>query len=222
MVAPDELEGAADEVLEATGTSAPVDAFALARACGFEIRAAPDVVRAERREDVILLDPRMRPERQHMQVCHELGHFTLERHGLPDTEASARYVGGALLMPRRELDRDLTRTAWSIPRLRELHVHASATALAVRITQLRDAVATVLDMGGRRRPWRIVSPWLPESDPRRRVTTFERELAARAIAEGGEARDDLADLCYAVPLIEHGYQYAIVVCELEQLSLRLA
>ncbi len=160
----------------------------------------------------------MRPARQHMRIAHELGHFALERHGLDDTEDGARYVGGALLLPRRAMHRDLVETAWSITKLQKRHEHASATAIAIRITQLRDAVATVFDLAGHRKPWRRASSWITDARIGR-VSKFERDLAHRALEAGCEVRGD--ELCYAVPVVEGNYSQVIVVCELEQLSLRL-
>jgi hypothetical protein len=220
MEAPwEEWEAAAAEIIETTATSTPVDAFSLATACGFEVRPYPGS-RAERRDNVIYLNTRMRSQRQHSAIAHELGHFALERHEIPDSEPGARWAGGALLLPGRVYGRDLTRTAWSISKLRELHVNASATALAVRITQLRDAVATILDPTGHRKPWRVFSPWINERRLRR-VSAWEQDLAVRAYDAREELRGD--ELCYAVPLLEGPIDEhrVIVVCELEQLSLRL-
>lgn len=220
-MSPREWEGLAAELLDATGCDEPpVDAFELAACAGFVVRAASRAaLDSERR--VIHVDIRARSERQHMGVAHELGHWLLRRSGA-DSEDGARYLGGALLLPRAAYSADLTRTAWSIGKLRERHVNASATACAVRITQLRDAVVTVLDPRGRLRPWRVVSPWVAE--PRlRRVTAWERELARAAYEAGEEVRGD--GLCYAAPLTEGARgaeeHRVIVVCEIEQLGLRL-
>ena len=213
-----EWEAVAAEVVDATCTTAPVDCFRLAAACGFAVRLHTGAT--ELRAGEILVGADMRPQRQHMRIAHELGHFALARHAIPDTEHGARWAGGALLLPRRDFDRDLTRTAWSMARLRELHVNASATAIAVRTTQLRDAVATILDPRGRKKPWRISSPWIAEKRIVR-VSAWERELAQRAFDAGEEVRGD--ELCYAFPLLEGepDEHRVIVVCELEQLSLRL-
>ncbi len=213
-----EWEAAAEELLDATCTSSPVDAFALAPACGFEVRHR--VGRAERKGNVIYVNVRSRPVRQQMNISHELGHFAHERAGLVDSEPGAKYIGGALLLPRRDFNRDLTRTAWSLPKLRELHRNVSATAIAVRTTQLRDAVATVIDPRGHKKPWRVWSPWI--ADRRlRRLSAFERELAERAYEERAEVRGD--ELCYAFPLVDGppSEHRVVVVCEIEQLSLRI-
>lgn len=217
-----EWEGIAAEFADAVGCDAPpVDAFALADACELTVEPAPvRTAELDHERRLIKLNVHMRHERQHMSIAHELGHFAQIRAGVTNECDGARYIGGALMLPRAAVDRDLVQTAWSIPRLRELHYNASATAIAVRITQLRDAVATILDPRDRRKAWRVISPWISENRLRR-VTTWERELARQAYEAGGEVRGD--ELCYAVPLNEGpaDEHRVIVVCELEQLSLRL-
>lgn len=211
-------EGAAAELLDGTCTSTPVDAFALAAACGLKVRVGGARV-ARLDGNVIHIAPKMCSPHQHMGVCHELGHFALARHGLEDSEEGAKYIGGALLMPRREMRRDLVATAWSITKLRERHVNAYAIAIAERITQLCDAVATIIDPRGRKKSRRILSPWINEPHLAKRTSAWERELALKAWETGEEIRGD--ELCYAVPVIDFGEDRVIVVCELEQLGLRL-
>lgn len=215
-------EGAAADLACAVGyDDPPVDAFQLADAC--ELIVEPAAVRTaelDHSRRLIKLNVRMRRERQHMSVAHELGHFALVRSDLVNDCDGARYVAGALMLPRGHFDRDLSRTAWSLSELKKRHHNASATAIAVRITQLRDAVVTVLAPNGGPRPWRIASPWV--SDRRlRRVSSWEHELAAEAYATRTEVRGD--ELCYAVPLLDGPVDEhrVVVVCELEQLSLRL-
>jgi hypothetical protein len=125
------------------------------------------------------------------------------------------------LLPRIAFDRDLRRTRWELAALRTLHPNVSATAIAIRITQLRDAVVTVFDPRGRLRPWRAASPWLV-GPHLQRVSRWERDLAAEAYEKNAEVRGD--ELCYAVPLVEGDRvnHRVLIVCELEQLSLRLA
>ena len=124
------------------------------------------------------------------------------------------------MLPSRETTRQLTETAWSMRRLREINVNVSATAIAVRITQLRDAVCTIIDPRGRRRPWRVWSSWITDPRVSRGVSRWERELAERAYAAGDEVRGD--ELCYAVPVLDDDEHHrVIVVCQREQLSLRL-
>lgn len=214
----EDWEGAAAELLDATCTSAPVDAYALAAACGFEVRHWSGAG-AMREGSTIKVNSRSRVQRRHGLVAHELGHFALERSGIEDSERGAKYVGGALMLPARETRRDLADTAWTIAKMRERHVNVSATAIAVRITQLRDAVATIIDPSDRVRPWRVWSPWL--ADPRlARLSKWERDLARQADESGEEVRGD--ELCYAVSLVDGTMRRVIVVCEAEQLALRLS
>lgn len=224
MSAPD-YEGIARDLLERTGTDdPPVDAFVVADAWGFKVEAANapslDLDRAR-----ILVPLGGRPERVHMSIAHELGHFGLIRAGAENVEDGARYIGGAVMLPRQRFDRDLTRTAWSITKLRAIHANVSATAIAVRITQLRDAVAAIIDPRGRKAPWHVLSPHVhdPRID-RRRVTKWQRELAMQAWEAGCEVRDPTSELCYAVPVVddpETSEPRVIVVVERRQLSLRL-
>lgn len=135
---------------------------------------------------MIHLNPKMRPQRQHGRIAHELGHVALRRSGLEDSEDGARWAAGALMLPRYDFGRDLTQTAWSLPKLRALHVHASAEMIAIRTVQLRDAVATVFD--GRRLTRRLWSPWVEHPAlHRRRRTRLRAGASARRSARCGGA-----------------------------------
>lgn len=212
-------EGTARAALEETTTSPPVNAFALAKALGFDVESWSEAgAELDESARVIRVTSRARPVRRHGLVVHELAHHRLRlEHN--DSEDGARYVAGALMLPREPFGRDLTRTAWSLPRLQALHVNASAQMIATRIVQLRDAVATILDAGGRRVTSRVASPWLATDARLVRVSKWERELAQRALDTGLEARG--AELCYAVPVVDGSHRRVVVVCELEQLSLKL-
>lgn len=182
----EELEGVAREALEATNTTPAVDAFALAAALGLRVcamHAGGGLYDAQART-IYLSGRPMRLTRQHGQVAHEIGHALQQDHGLPDLEEGARYLAGALLVPREHLDRAL-RLGWSITRLRLAHPHASAEMLARRITQVRSSVATVFD--GERVTVRVGSPWLDErlGPPSER----ERELAIAARAAATEIEE---------------------------------
>lgn len=136
MIAHEEWEGAASELLDATCTTPPVDAFKLADACEMTVRPWSGRGAMWDGDTTIKLNMRARRERQHGQLAHELGHFALRRARIDDSEEGARWVGGALLLPRREFGRDLVETAWTLSRLRERHVNASAQMIAYRIVQL--------------------------------------------------------------------------------------
>lgn len=209
-------EGTAARALERAKVGAPVSAFAVAEGLGLTVEpwssAGASLDRVRR---VILVNPRVRIVRRHGLIAHEAGHFVLDEEG-NDSEVGARYLSGALLLPRWDFGLDLKRTAWSLLKLRERHPFASAEMIARRIVELRDAVATVIDNGRVTR--RIPSPWLADARLRR-VSRWERELADAALDAGEEVRGD--ELCYAVPLVDGPWRRVIVVCEVEQLSLRL-
>lgn len=197
-------EGVAQEILDASCTTAPVSAFALARACGYRVASwQGQGALIDRDGGTIYLSPFItRPERQHELVAHELGHHLLWEHRLENTEQAATYIAGALLVPRRDLDRALRRDGWSIEKLRKAHPHASAAMIAVRITQVRPAVQTTFD--GPDVLARRASPWLDRDVAP--VRPWERELAARAIETRGEAAND--GPAVAVPI---GTTRAVVV-----------
>jgi hypothetical protein len=112
--------------------------------------------------------------------------------------------------------------AGSDPKGNEFHPEMlePGETIAVRIVQVRDAVVSIIDPTGHRKPWRVFSPWVSERRLRR-VSPWERDLATQAYETREEVRGD--ELCYAVPLLdgETDEHRVIVVCELEQLSLRL-
>lgn len=210
-----EWEGAAARAVEEAKVAAPVSAYELARGLGLRIIAGPvPGARLNPTQRLIELNPRARKVRRHGLIAHEVGHFVLQRDG-EDSEAGASYVGSACMLPRLDIDRDIRRTAWSLLKLRDLHPNASAEMIARRIVELRDAVVTIIDG---RTVRRVASPWL--TDPRlRRTSRWERDLAERALEIGEEVRGD--ELCYAVPFIDGPWRRVIVVCEAEQLALRL-
>ncbi len=165
--------------------------------------------------DRISYSRRAREVRQHGLIAHELGHWTLGWAGEEDTEQGARYLAGALMLPRSVFDRDLRRT-WDIEHLRAKHLNASAEMTAIRVVQLRDAAVAIFDQG--KLTGRFVSPWIVD---RRidRVSRYERELAQRALEAGETIRDD--DLCASTPVFDGHHRRVIVLCEYRQLALRL-
>jgi len=200
-------------VHDATGLDAPVCAFELAAACG--LVCVPGGRGASLVGDVVSYDASARPVRQHGLVAHEVAHYVLRLHGEPDDEASANCTAGALMLPRARYDRDLRETAWDLRELQRRHPNASAELCARRITELRDAVVTVIDQGKVR--VRVRSPWMPAAPLR--LTALERELAGAAL-ETGEVQVG-GNLLAAYPFIEGNWRRVIVVAEAAQLSLRL-
>lgn len=208
-------EGVADELLTETGwDEPPVDAYDLAACCGVRVVDVKGPGAALHR-DTIFVDRRARLVRRHGHIAHELGHWALRRGGEDDTEAGARYLAGALMLPRRAFDRDLAES-WAMERLRARHLNASVEMIARRIVALREGVATIFDNGTLKR--RVVSPWVAGRFPK--ATSFERHLAAQCLASGTTVEID--SMLYAVPVfdLEAGWRRVVVVAEAEQLSLR--
>lgn len=206
-------EGIAADLLDATSITAPVDAFLLAHRCNIEVRGG---TRLSRREgNVVYIDATTRRVRTHGVLAHEIGHFALERAGEPDDEPGARYLAGALMLPRRDFDRDLRQCGWLLTELQARNPNASIEMIARRIVQMRDAVATIIDHGKVR--YRSASPWL--DDPRLgRITKWERALADEAVSTGEPAQGGA--LVWAVPVIDPPWERVVIVAELEQLALR--
>ncbi len=161
----------------------------------------------------IYYDPTARPERQAGTIAHELGHFTSRRYSVDDTERAASYVGAALLVARRALDRSLRRHGWNHELIRPDFQHASAELLARRIADVREAVVTIVD--GRRLRARVASPWLPL--PRPRLSQDEQRVL-RAALETGQRVDE--GWISATPYLEPGHRRVILIAEREQLELR--
>lgn len=144
----EELEGIASSVHDDLGM-APVDAFAIAEYLG--LRCAPwSKGHAVLSGDVIRhpVPPKARPTRVHGLVAHEAAHALMREEGMAwKCEPSARYLAGALMLPRDPFARDMARTGWDLHALRELHPNASAEMIVVRMTQLSQATAWVWDNG---------------------------------------------------------------------------
>lgn len=214
---PEDWEGAARELLDASCTSCPVNVIDLADALDYTIeysaRAGADVDHEAR---IIYVESRATPERLQSLVAHELGHIALDRAGLPQSERGATYIGGALRMPWREMHRDLRETAWSLLELRKRHPHAGHVALAVRITQMRTAALALFDPHGRQAPWRVTSERVGR-DIARAPTTLEHDLAILAWNEQREVRH--GELVVATPLPNHtaGEHRVLVVGHVEEL-----
>jgi hypothetical protein len=207
-------EGVATAVHDATGIDAPVSAFDLATAYGLVCVAGARGT-ACLRDDVIRYDASARPVRQHGYVVHEVAHYVLRLHGEADPEDAVGYTAGALMLPRATFDRHLRSTGWDLLELRELHPNASAEMIARRITQVREAIVTVVDQG--RLKARIASPWMTE--PSRRLSLLEREIVDEALASGNVQR--AGNLLSAYPFFDGAHRRVIVVADAEQLSLRL-
>lgn len=212
-----EWEGVAHAFLEEIGAESlalPPQAIAGA----YELELVPTIAGAP---GPCVVDGRIRyraherPVRVAGTIGHELGHVALERHGEPQSERGAAYVGAAILVPRRSLDAALRRVGWDVERLRETFPHASCELLARRIAEVREAVVTIVD--GRRIKARVGTPWLtPPPGP---GMTREEQRIVRAAREA-RARVDEGWIS-AVPIYDGPFERIIVIAEREQLSMRL-
>lgn len=220
-----EWEGVAREYHEATGVDdPPVDAFLAARRARLRVEysVGPSALDIERR--VIRVNPRQHPRHVQIDIAHELGHYLLDRAGAANTEPAAKYLSGALLGPRRHVDRDISARGWSVRVLQERHRNMPALALALRITQLRDAVATIFDPLGRISPWRRASPWI--EDPRivDKPSKRERDFALRAFDIGadleGDGPEEKGLFATVVPDEYDDGPRVVLVRDLRQLALR--
>ena len=144
------LEAIAREISEGTGCDdPPVDALRLAALVGFEVCSGRG-----RREGTTLFVPFGRyPEIMvHWLCAHELAHGILALEpAVENTEENASYLAAALLLPRRSFCADLQRTGWSLSRLHAIYWTAPPLAIARRIAECRDAIASVWTSGARLR-----------------------------------------------------------------------
>lgn len=147
MISGRHLEGIARDVHEQTSVDAPVDAIELAQLCGLTVRPWGRAHGALVGE-VIRYPIKARETRQHGIVSHELAHWRLRSVGEDDTdEDAARYLGGALLVPRGALLSDVARYDLDLFALQARHPNASAELVAARLTQVMPATASVWDHG---------------------------------------------------------------------------
>lgn len=127
-------EGAALSLLRELGDPpTPIDAFELAKRCGLRVlHGAPT-----RLAGVCIYVSRKLPLlEQHELVFHELGHYTLRRYDVPDSEWGATYVGDALALPRAAILRDLAEVGTDVPVLMQRHVWCSERVVRRRLAAL--------------------------------------------------------------------------------------
>jgi hypothetical protein len=202
------LEGIARDVLETTCLDEPpVDAFELAECCGLEVRWSTSAPGARLSGRVVYVDERVRRERQHGLVAHEVAHFALDRARERNTERAARYLGGALLLPRTPFERHLRETKWNLVELHERHPNASYEMIGRRIVSLRNAVCVIVD-NGRVTSRTDRSGWCEPYLGRRGW-----ELVAEVVVSGKPSNP--ANLVWAVPVIDEGsgWQRVVLVAE---------
>lgn len=130
-------EGAAWDILESTGCDdGPVDAVELADLCGFRVKNGRGLLTyLDRAERTIVVGAKQPTRRFHQLVCHELGHWSLERAGIADSEEGASYVELALLLPLTWMRRCL-RESRSLESLANANPNATQAAIVERVIQL--------------------------------------------------------------------------------------
>jgi hypothetical protein len=200
MESPRHLEGIADEVHAELGLEPPIDAFVLAEALGLTVRAWGRSG-GSLTGDEIRYPGKARATRQHGVIAHETGHWLLWRAGVNmRDERGARYLAGALMLPRRRFLADLARTEWDLFRMLEIHANASAEMVACRMCQVSPTVAVIYDQG--HETCRYVGEHMPEVD------AVDQEIADRALESEAVVRDARA---VAYPFLEGQFRRVVVV-----------
>lgn len=173
----------------------PVDALDLADRLSVEV-CYSDAGESILMGNVVFVPRRVRIQRLHWLIAHELGHWALREAGEDSAcERSANYVAGALLLPRQAMLAQL-RSGWDVARLQLENPHAPAHAIAVRVVQLRGASAAIYDQGRLRRRWG------PES-------ALEGEIAAEAFETARPVRVD--DCTGAWPVFDGKHRRVVVL-----------
>lgn len=165
---------------------------------------------------VIVVNSTFSLERRRLTLAHELAHRLVDPESLPekDEEKAATVFGGALMMPREHLLREVGkhRNALGYKELIGLKrlYRVSGAALLMRLNQLEviSESTLVYAFQGIARGWRTQEPEELESDAERgqweRPRRFER-LCYRALAEGLISLTKAAELLrLPVPEVEAG------------------
>jgi hypothetical protein len=140
------FEAAASEIV-ARHSTPPGDSFALARALGLVVEQTsfPSGLLIG---DCIEVCARFPAHLQNWVVAHELGHYTVRKLGLPNTERHADQMGEALLLPRALFASQLDACGWDLSQLLDHYPNTSYETLARRVLSLHPSVAvTVWDRG---------------------------------------------------------------------------
>lgn len=144
------LEAIACEVGEGTGCDEPpVDALRIAALLGFEVRPG-----WARRQGATLFVPfgSAADEAVHWACAHELAHGLLDLEpGVDNSEENASYLAAAILVPRRSLCEEVRKFGWSLAKLHALYWTAPPLAIARRLAECRDGIASAWTSGPRLR-----------------------------------------------------------------------
>ena len=208
-----DVTGAARFFLDSCGSpEAPVDPVELAHLWGMEVvhSSGPACTRGH----VIFHDPGREPWQQRFDVAHELGHLAARHAGLPAQHCpTASEIGGAILVPRDDLKRELTRTGWDLAELVGRY-QVSWEVLARRLPRVVSSVVTIVDNG---RIWyRERSQWLqaPQGPARRRLEHWEERLVLQAATSGQHVYAANLVTAYSVP--SPGWDRVVLVAGIEE------
>jgi hypothetical protein len=124
---------------------------------GFEVvfdPLLPHGVRGMSAGRVIWIAAGQSPTRQQFAAGHEIGELSLRLAISGDVrEAICQRFAAALLLPRAAFAADLMETAGSLPLLRRRWPHASALAIARRVTDVHPAACSTWRDGAPSRRW---------------------------------------------------------------------
>lgn len=200
MESPCHLEAIAKELHDETGIECPIDALLLADLCGLDTKPW-SASHGEIQGTLIRYPGGARVTRQHGVIAHEIGHWLLERARCEARdEEAARYLAGAIMLPRGRFLADLARTDWDLFAMLAIHIHVSAEMCAVRMCQVSPAVTTIYDQGSFTR--RYVGEYAVRDDE------HDAELADRALELEAPVRDGV--VC-AWPMIDQRHRRVVVV-----------
>lgn len=143
---------------------------------------------------------------------------TSSRHvGLPKGCPVASAIASAILVPERDVKRELSRTAWNLAELVERY-GVSWEVIARRLPNVVGAVVTIVDNGRVR--WRRRSSWLtgPGGPDRRRIEPWERQLLSEAAGSGQHVYAGNLVAAYSVP--SPGWNRVVLVAGVEEWEAR--
>ena len=196
MQSPGHLEAIAQDILNETGLGAPMDAFELAECCGLTVKFSSSR-KGNLADGVIRCPAGTSNVHQHGTVAHEVGHWALVRAGLDgQDEDDARYMAGALMIPRPALLDDLRTRTWDLLEIHPRHPNASWEMLVIRCVQVADAYASIWDQGRCSKSYGVSDEMLAE-----------HKRTVMRVLETGHAERGAID---AYPVFTKGYRR--VVC----------
>lgn len=204
-------EGLSSSALQNTGLEAvPIDILALALAHGLSAQPARHT---SLRGPLLEFDEGLPIPRKRSAIAHELGHHLAKVAGEDDRDEHLAWaIGGALLMPSRDLKREVFGRAWDLEELPGIY-GVSWEMLARRLVSVMGSVISVWDNGRLSRRWR--SPWLRGCGwCKRRPPTWEHDFAQLCVKHACHVTED-GGLRRAYWVPSPGWRRVVVVSEIE-------